>query len=81
VLMNVYRLRTGTPSDAVLGGPPGGRRLLDGVGRAAAVVASRAGPTLQVAGRTYLVTIEVVGATPSDDAWRTAGRAALDRLE
>jgi len=80
VLMNVYGVRPGEPADAVRAAPAGSRSL-DGVGRAAVVVPARAGPTLQVAGDTYLVTIAVAGVSPTDDAWRAAGNAALDRLE
>jgi hypothetical protein len=78
VLMNVYGTRDGTPADAVRNGS-GTRRALDGVGEAAAVVDSKVGPTLQVAGKKFLVTIEAGFLTPSDDAWRAAGRAAVDR--
>ncbi len=80
VLMNVYGVRPGAPADALRDVPAGGRAL-DGVGRAAVIVPARAGPTLQVAGDTYLVTIAVAGVDPSDDAWRAAGNAALDRVE
>jgi hypothetical protein len=80
VLMNVYRVRDAGPADAVRDGPAEGRRFLDGVGEDAAVVDSRVGPILQVAGRRFLVTIAVAGHVPSDDAWRTAGKAALDRV-
>jgi hypothetical protein len=81
VLVNVYRVRNGTPADIVRGGPAAGRRLLDGVGEGAAVVDSRVGPTLQVAGHQFLVTVEVAFHNPSDDAWRAAGKAALNRVE
>ena len=80
VLMNVYRVRSGTPADAVRG-PADGRRPLDGVGEAAAIVAGRVGPSLQAAGQRHLVTLAVAYVDPSDDAWRAAGRAALARLE
>lgn len=81
VLMNAYRVRNASPADAVHNGPADGRRFLDGVGEDAAVVDSRVGPILQVAGRRFLVTVAVAGHVPSDDAWRTAGKAALDRVE
>ncbi len=79
-MMNVYGVRTGTPADYVRAAPPGGRRELPGVGEAAAVIDTATGPTLQLAGERYLVTILVSGATPSDDAWRAAAEAALSRL-
>jgi hypothetical protein len=81
VLMNVYRVRGGDPADAVRTDQAGGRRFLDGVGRTAAIVDSRSGPTLQVAGEQFLVTVAVAFQNPSDDAWRTAGKTALDRVE
>ena len=80
VLMNVYRVSGGSPADAVRR-PQDGARPLDGVGEAAALVPARVGPTLQVAGQRFLVTIEVAFRNPSDDAWRAAGAAALDRVE
>ena len=76
-MINVYRVRTGTPADYVRAG---GRRLLAGVGEAAAVIDTAAGPTLQLASPTYLVTILVSGRRPGDDAWRAAATAALSRL-
>lgn len=79
-MINVYRVRSGTPADYVRTPVPGGRRDLDGVGEAAAVFDTPAGPTLQLAGTGYLVTILVAGRTPTDDAWRTAATAALSRL-
>jgi hypothetical protein len=79
-MINVYRVRSGTPAGYVRAGGPGGHRDLPGVGDAAAVFDTEAGPTLQVAGRAYLVTILVAGREPSDDAWRTAATAALSRL-
>ncbi|WP_214404309.1 hypothetical protein [Pseudonocardia lacus] len=79
VLMNVYEVRSGTPADAVRARD--GLRAIDGVGEAAGVVMARTGPTLYVAGNRFLVTIAVAFREPSDDAWRAAGRAALDRVE
>jgi hypothetical protein len=79
-MINVYRVRSGTPAEYVRAGGPGGHRDLPGVGDAAAVFDTEAGPTLQVAVRGYLVTILVAGREPSDDAWRTAATAALSRL-
>jgi hypothetical protein len=79
VLTNVYEVRAGTPADAVRG--RSGARPLGGVGEAAGIVMARVGPTLYVAGQRYLVTIAVAFREPGDEAWRAAGRAALDRLE
>lgn len=79
-MINVYAVRSGAPVDVVRSGASGGRRELDGVGEAAAVVDTAAGPALQLATSRYLVTILVAGRTPSDDAWRTAATAALSRL-
>ena len=79
VLMNVYEVRDGSPADAVRARD--GVRALDGVGEAAGIVMARSGPTLYVAGNRFLVTIAVAFREPSDDAWRAAGRAALDRVE
>jgi hypothetical protein len=81
VLMNVYRVRGGTPADAVHSADGADRRFLDGVGEAAAIVPARTGPALQVAGKRFLVTLEAGYLTPSDDAWRVAGRIAIDRVE
>jgi hypothetical protein len=79
-LVNVYGVRSGTPADYVRAGDAGGRRELPGVGEAAVVVGTAAGPTLQLAGRRYLVTILVSGRAPSDEEWRVAAEAALARL-
>ena len=51
-----------------------------GVGEAAAVLDTAAGPALQVASPRFLVTVVVQGREPGDAAWRAAGRAALARL-
>lgn len=75
VLMNVYAMRTGSPAGAVAPGRP-----ID-AGRKAAVVRAVAGPTLQVAGDEFLVTVQVAGRMPDDDAWRAAAEAALDSVE
>ena len=79
VLVNVYEVRGGSPADAVR--VRDGARPLGGVGDAAAVVMARTGPTLYVAGNRFLVTVAVAFREPDDDAWRAAGRAALDRVE
>jgi hypothetical protein len=81
VLMNVYRVRGGTPTDAVRSADGADRRFLDGVGQAAAIVPARTGPALQVAGKRFLVTLEAGYLNPTDDAWRAAGRTAIDRAE
>jgi hypothetical protein len=44
------------------------------------VIGTAAGPTLQLAGERYLVTILVSGRAPSDGEWRAAAGAALSRL-
>jgi hypothetical protein len=80
LLMNVYRVRGGTPADAVRSGD-GDRRFLDGVGETADVVATPPGPALQVAGKRFLVTLQAGFLNPTDDAWRAAGRAAISRVE
>jgi hypothetical protein len=77
--INVYRVRSGTPAEFVRAAAPAGRAL-GGVGEAAALLDTAAGPTLQVAGRAHLVTVVVLGRGPDDDAWRAAGTAALARL-
>lgn len=77
--LNVYRVRAGTPAEFVRAAAAGGRALT-GLGEAAAVLDTAAGPTLQAAGVRYLVTIVVQGRDPGDDAWRAAGRTALARL-
>jgi hypothetical protein len=45
------------------------------------IVPARTGPALQVAGKRLLVTLEAGYLNPSDDAWRAAGRTAIDRAE
>ena len=75
--INVYRVRTGTPAEVVRAA---GGRALPGLGEAAALLETAAGPTLQVAGPRFLVTLLVQGRSPPDDAWRAAARAALARL-
>ncbi len=79
-MINIYKVRSGTPADYVLAGTGPGRHTLTGVGEAAQVIDTDVGPTLQLAGPTYLVTILVSGDMPSDDAWRTAAEAALAHL-
>jgi hypothetical protein len=81
LLMNVYRVRGGTPADAVRSADGADRRFLDGVGEAAVIVPARTGPALQVAGKRYLVTLEAGYLNPTDEAWRVAGRTAIDRVE
>ena len=66
---------------AVLGGgPAAGGRALAGAGAAAAMLDTPGGPTLQVAGTRFVVTLVVQGRTPADGAWRTAARQAVARL-
>jgi len=79
-MINVYAVRSGTPSDYVRAGGSAGRRELAGVGEAAVVIDTATGPTLQLASARYLVTILVSGREPPDDAWRAAAEAALSRL-
>lgn len=79
-LVNVYAVRSGSPSDYVRAAGVGGRRELPGVGAGAAVIGTAAGPTLQLAGERYLVTILVSGSVPSDEEWRAAAEAALSRI-
>ena len=75
--INVYRVRSGTPTEFVRAA---GGRALSGAGEAATLLETAAGPTLQVAGQAFLVTLVVQGRSPPDDAWRAAARAALARL-
>ncbi len=75
--INVYRVRAGTPAEAVRAA---GGRSLPGLGEAATLLQTAAGPTLQVASPRFLVTLLVQGRSPPDDAWRAAARAALARL-
>jgi hypothetical protein len=79
-LVNVYAVRSGTPADYVRAAGTAGRRELPGAGAGAAVIGTAAGPTLQLAGGRYLVTILVSGRAPSDEEWRAAAEAALSRL-
>jgi hypothetical protein len=79
-LVNVYAVRSGSPADYVRAAGTAGRRELPGAGARAAVIGTAAGPTLQLAGERYLVTILVSGSTPSDEEWRAAAEAALPRL-
>jgi hypothetical protein len=73
--VNVYRVRTGTPAQFVRAA--GGRPLR---GVTATVLDTAAGPTLQVGGARFLVTVAVQGREPDDAAWRAAARAVLARL-
>jgi len=77
--INVYRVRTGTPAQFVSRGAAGGRRLT-GIGEAATVLDTVAGPTLQVASARFVVTVVVRGRDPGNAAWRAAARHALARL-
>jgi hypothetical protein len=79
-LVNVYGVRSGSPADYVRAAGTAGRRELPGVGAGAAVLGTAAGPTLQLAGERYLVTILVTGSAPSDEEWLAAAEAALARL-
>jgi hypothetical protein len=79
-LVNVYAVRSGSASDYVRAAGTAGRRELPGVGAGAAVIGTAAGPTLQLAGGQYLVTILVSVSAPSDEEWRAAADAALSRL-
>ncbi len=79
-MVNVYRVRTGTPADYVRAGGSIGRHDLVEVGEAATVYDTDAGPTLQLASPHYLVTVLVARGTPTDDAWTAAATAALSRL-
>lgn len=79
-MINVYRVRTGSPATYLRAGDASGRHELPELGAAAVVIPTSAGPILQVAGPTYLVTILVTRGEPSDDAWRAAGTAALTDL-
>ncbi|MDT7579486.1 MAG: hypothetical protein QOK35_750, partial [Pseudonocardiales bacterium] len=67
------------PAQFVSARAPGGR-LLAGIGEAAAVLDTVAGPTLQVASSRFVVTVAVQDREPDDTAWRAAARAALARL-
>jgi hypothetical protein len=80
VLVNVYAVRSGSPADYVRAAGTAGRRELPGAGARAAVIGTAAGPTRQLAGERYLITILVSGSTPSDEEWRAAAGAALWRL-
>jgi hypothetical protein len=75
--VNVYRVRSGTPAEFVRAA---GGRALSGAGQAATLLETAAGPTLQVAGPAFLVTLVVQGRSPPDDAWRAAAQGALARL-
>ena len=76
--INVYRVRLGTPAQFVR--KASGGRTLSGVGEAAVVLDTVAGPTLQVASPRFVVTVAVQGREPADAAWRAAARHALARL-
>lgn len=79
-MINVYRPDSGTPAEYVRAGGTEGREEISGVGEAAVVIGTETGPTLQLAGESFLVTILVSGSTPDEDAWRDAATAALSRL-
>ena len=73
--VNVYRVNRGTPA-AFVSAAAGGRPL-PGVGEAAVLLDTVGGTTLQVAIPRYLVTVNVVDATPSAERWAAAGRAVV----
>ena len=75
--INVYRVRAGTAAEVVRAA---GGRALPGLGDAATLLETAAGPTLQLASPRFLVTLLVQGSSPPDDAWSAAARAALARL-
>lgn len=74
--INVYRAVSGRAAAYVTASA----HPLTGVGDAAAVLTTDAGPMLQLAAGGYLVTILVAQGTPGDDAWRAAATAAVSRL-
>ncbi|MBW0104742.1 hypothetical protein, partial [Pseudonocardia sp. KRD291] len=76
--VNVYRVNSGTPGAFLR--TASGSRPLTGVGEGAVLVETVGGPTLQIATATLLVTVAVAGRTPTDEAWRVAGRAAVASL-
>ena len=71
--INVYGLNRGTPA-AFVRAAAGGRPL-SGVGEAAVLLDTVGGTTLQVATSRYLVTVNIVDASPSAERWRAAGKA------
>lgn len=75
--VNVYAIRGTTPAEYVRSRAG---HALSGVGEAARVVRTGTATVLQAAGGAFLVTISALEASPSDDAWRAAGNAALARL-
>jgi len=77
--INVYRVRSGTAAQFVAMRAAGGRRLT-GIGEAATVLDTAAGPALQVASARFVVTVVVRGRDPGDAAWGAAARHALARL-
>ena len=71
--INVYTVNRGTPA-AFVRAATGGRPVA-GVGEAATLLDTVGGTTLQVATARYVVTVNVVDATPSADRWAAAGRS------
>jgi hypothetical protein len=79
-MINVYKVKAGSPADYVRAPGAAGRHELPELGEAAVVVDTQAGPTLQLASPDFLVTILVAGRTPPDEAWHAAAVAVLTRL-
>lgn len=75
-MINIYQPRAGAPDEYV----NTTQHPLAGLGDAAGVVVTAAGPMLQLAAHGYLVTILVSEGEPADEAWRAAATAALTRL-
>ncbi|MEQ3552567.1 hypothetical protein WIS52_19000 [Pseudonocardia nematodicida] len=80
VSVNVYAANRGTPAERVRAAA--GARPLSGTadGTVAALLDTVAGTALQVGTARHLITVAVDGHAPSDEAWRTAARAAVARL-
>jgi hypothetical protein len=79
-MINVYKVKAGSPADYVRAPGAAGRHELPELGEAAVVVDTQAGPTLQLATTDFLVTILVAGRAPPDEAWHAAAVAVLTRL-
>ncbi|MDN5914591.1 MAG: hypothetical protein L0I76_05705 [Pseudonocardia sp.] len=77
--VNVYRVNAGAPLAFLRAAT--GSRPLPGIGDGAVLVDTVGGPTLQIATPRLLVTIAAADRSPSDDAWRAAGRAAVATLQ
>lgn len=76
-VVNVYGIRGSTPAEYV---HSRAGRALTGVGQAARVVRTATATVLQAARGPFLITISALQGSPSDDAWRAGGNAALGRL-